>query len=710
MEEKVRIKTLNGYGLEDTEVREAVEQVAGEVIRLSEEIGKRDKPRVYIDGVIPTTKDDVLAELTYEHGPERWHAYIKIKCQGSSSMRYPKKNFTVKLYEDQGRSIPFNITFDIFGQPSNKFVLKANWVDHTHARNIVAARIWGEIVASRPDYDALPEQMRNSPNNGAINGFPITVYTNGSYQGAYTWNIGKDALMWGMNEDDPNQALLCGEYNSLDAAESETATNFRKLWDGTENHWKIELGKNTAGIVEGFNRLISCVKDTTEVECKATLSNYLDVQSAIDYDLANCFFCGVDNSARNMLAQSYNLALWRLGMYDLDNTFGGGSGAISPDSVHLGSAYYEQNSLLWERIEKLFPDWLKQRGRELRKGILSYSHVMSHFEEFIGSIGKEVYEDDFIPYPDIPAGSAEPIWQFRNWVRDRLAYFDSWLDGLGVHVLCKGITLDKTSLTFTSATPQALTATLTPVDCTDVVKWSSSDPSIATVDDGIVTPVRNGSVTITANCGGFIATCAVTISSLAVEDAPMYNLSAPVTLASTDDVIDTGVKLLDEDRSFTVLMDFTADSIVPNTNRYPFYCPAASSNIQSRAIGVCGNGWDGTLMLYNYVADSYDSKKINDGYKAGKRNVVVLRRKYGSADIAVTANNDTGVTTETFETKINEMIVGDAATTARFGGYMSFSGGAWSATNYWPGTIHRAKIYDYYMSDEDVAAFVADVN
>lgn len=38
MEEKVRIKTLNGYGLEDTEVREAVEQVAGEVIRLSEEI------------------------------------------------------------------------------------------------------------------------------------------------------------------------------------------------------------------------------------------------------------------------------------------------------------------------------------------------------------------------------------------------------------------------------------------------------------------------------------------------------------------------------------------------------------------------------------------------------------------------------------------------------------------------------------------------
>ena len=681
--------------------------VGGKFDELSEEIAQQptSKPRVYIDGEIPTTKDDVLAEMTYENGPERWHAYITIKCQGSSSMNYPKKNFTVKLYSDEGRTVPFNITFDIFGKPSNKFVLKANWVDHTHARNIIAARIWSEVVQSRADYNSLPEQMRNSPNNGAVNGFPIIVYTNGSYQGVYTWNIGKDALMWGMDEDDPNQALLCGEHNSLNTAESETATNFRKLWDGSEDYWKFEIGENHEGIVKSFNRLIACIKDTSEVECKAQLDNYLDVQSAIDYDLVNCVFCGVDNSARNMLAQTYNLILWRLGMYDLDNTFGGGKGSIPADSAHLGAKYYEQNSLLWERVEKLYASRMKERGRELRNTVLSYANIMSHFEAFIASIGKEAYADDLIPYPDIPVGSAEPIWQFRNWVRDRLAYFDSWLDGLVEYVLCTGVTLDKTALTFNSSESQTLTAAITPADCNDVVKWKTSDPSIVTVENGVVIPVRNGEATVTAVCGGISASCPVTITGVVGDDAPLYRLSAPVTFASTDDIIDTGVSLLDADKSFTVLLEYTVDTPVKDANRYVFYNPAASNSVTSRGFGVAGNGWNGDMLLYNFVDVKYDNKVLNNGYWSSRKGAIALRRSYGSNDITVTAYDGFNTMTQTFETMINDMIVPNAATTARLGAYLSFNG-AWVATSYWPGSIKRAEIYGYYLPDAEVNAFI----
>lgn len=200
----------NGNRMEvvDAAARAGMAKNKQEIDVLSEAMGELSeemagKPRVYIDGVIPTTKDDVLAELTYEHGTERWHAYVEIKCQGSSSMSYPKKNFTVKLYEDEARTIKMNRK--MFGWPvtSNKFVLKANYIDHTHARNIVNARLWGEVVASRPDYDTLPEELRNSPNNGAIDGYPIIVYTNGTYKGLYTWNIGKDPWMVGMDEDNP---------------------------------------------------------------------------------------------------------------------------------------------------------------------------------------------------------------------------------------------------------------------------------------------------------------------------------------------------------------------------------------------------------------------------------------------------------------------------------------------------------------------------
>jgi hypothetical protein len=39
-----------------------------------------DIPKVFIDGIIPTTKDDVNAELTYISKTSTFHAYITIKC------------------------------------------------------------------------------------------------------------------------------------------------------------------------------------------------------------------------------------------------------------------------------------------------------------------------------------------------------------------------------------------------------------------------------------------------------------------------------------------------------------------------------------------------------------------------------------------------------------------------------------------------------
>ena len=39
-----------------------------------------DIPRVFINGVIPTTKDDVNAELTYISKTLTFHSYITIKC------------------------------------------------------------------------------------------------------------------------------------------------------------------------------------------------------------------------------------------------------------------------------------------------------------------------------------------------------------------------------------------------------------------------------------------------------------------------------------------------------------------------------------------------------------------------------------------------------------------------------------------------------
>lgn len=79
-----------------------------------------------------------------------------------------------------------------------------------------------------------------------------------------------------------------------------------------------------------------------------------------------------------------------------------------------------------------------------------------------------------------------------------------------------GITLDEETLALTaSGATGTLVATVAPATATvDTVTWSTSDKTVATVVDGVVTPLTVGETIITATTtdGGFTATCVVTVS------------------------------------------------------------------------------------------------------------------------------------------------------------------------------------------------------
>lgn len=82
---------------------------------------------------------------------------------------------------------------------------------------------------------------------------------------------------------------------------------------------------------------------------------------------------------------------------------------------------------------------------------------------------------------------------------------------------CTAISLSESSKTVTSVTPFTLTATVTPANTTDEVEWSTSDSSVATVADGVVTIVGVGTATITVTCGQQTANCSVDASEIVVD-------------------------------------------------------------------------------------------------------------------------------------------------------------------------------------------------
>ena len=76
------------------------------------------------------------------------------------------------------------------------------------------------------------------------------------------------------------------------------------------------------------------------------------------------------------------------------------------------------------------------------------------------------------------------------------------------------VTLNKTEATLHIKTDETvtLTATMAPEDTTDSITWSSSDATVATVADGVVTALKAGTATITAKANDTaLATCTITV-------------------------------------------------------------------------------------------------------------------------------------------------------------------------------------------------------
>ena len=74
-----------------------------------------------------------------------------------------------------------------------------------------------------------------------------------------------------------------------------------------------------------------------------------------------------------------------------------------------------------------------------------------------------------------------------------------------------GVTLDQVTLSVPVGETATLVATNQPKGAAGDVAWSTSDASIATVKDGIVTGVKKGTANVVATVGTFTATCVVTV-------------------------------------------------------------------------------------------------------------------------------------------------------------------------------------------------------
>lgn len=543
----------------DEQIRSDVEKVirqmkeAGELtgspITEAIEPAATDLPRIFFTGRFPKDKlndGELPVEMTYISKTERFFAYATAKVQGSSSTTFAKKNFTFKLFENEARTEKKKVAFRNW-PAKNKFVAKANTIDRTHARNVVSARIWGDMARSRAGYDDLPAELRESPNMGAIDGFPVQIYLNGVYQGLYTWNFGKEDWMAGLDEDNANHIMVCAEGVGTvpQITFNEAYTDKTAIFNGYD--WEVEVGKKNDTIQTNYKALHDLVVSGTDEDFRANLSTYLNIESFIDNYIFVWLACGVDSLGKNQLLYTYNAGLpWYSGVYDLDSTWGlhpEGRLQYSYDTV-MQDGYIVQTgnntyNRLYQRFWSLFQDQIRARWNKVKHSALSLANIINHFEAFHDAIPLELFAEDsaattangefvtsgtFKGFDKVTADhTVSNIQQIRNFAAARWAYVDSQIN----FIACTGISLSPDTLTFTEAGQAELTAVLNE-GCNEAITWTSDNEEVATVGangygKATVTAIYNGSCVITATCGAYSATCTVSVSGF--EEAMSTNLA-----------------------------------------------------------------------------------------------------------------------------------------------------------------------------------------
>ena len=491
---------------------------------VSVEPAEDDIPKVFFGGALQQTKDAAVVPFRYISKTQDISGYAEIKAQGNSSMSYPKKNQTVKLFRDADCTEKLKVDFKGWGA-QNKHVYKANWIDLSHARNVVSARLWADVVKSRAGYENLPELLRTSPNQGAVDGFPVKVYAAGVYQGRYTLNIPKDKWAFNMDDTLDNHCVLCGENYASGC--------FRAAANINGNDWSDEIHDVVPeSIKTRWNEVISFVMNSTDDEFKMNLGQYFDIPSLIDYHLFGLQSCGLDAYGKNQIYMTYDGQKWIASMYDMDSTWGlywNGSKFVATDYARtsyedfVSTESSGEGNLLYIRLEQLFWEELQTRWVGLKNGALSIENIINRFERFTDIAPDDLVAEDYASttgggsFANIPSKTTNNIQQIRSFALVRQAWTDEYVAGLTpeVRVPCTGISVSASELTFTAEGRKTLTATVIPDGCTDAVTWESDNTSVATVDGGVVTAVANGSATITAKCGEYSASCSVAVSGIA---------------------------------------------------------------------------------------------------------------------------------------------------------------------------------------------------
>ena len=370
-------------------------------------------------------KSEVSVSAAF-YGQSEFSLPATLKHQGHSSLSYDKKNYTLKLFQDEAREKKNKLTLEHWN-PENKYILKANYIDSSQCRNLVCANVWADVVASRAE---LPRQLRELSNYGAVDGFPIALYINAQFQGIYTWNLHKDDDLYGMKDGSDHAVVISNTDGSAEAYFRTEATF------GEASPWEVEYcgTEDNQWVKDKLNQLIRFTMESDDETFLRQLPQYVDVQSAIDYLICVYALGLTRHGADEQVLICYGREEpWIFTMYDMETGFGlsaDGTDSFAPEAYlpveESGVWDSATGNLLWDRMLQLYFPEIQSRYRALRQDVLQPAGIIDRVSTMMDSIGAELYAADHAVYPH-PNPQMDHLIQISQYITKRIELLDNIL-------------------------------------------------------------------------------------------------------------------------------------------------------------------------------------------------------------------------------------------------------------------------------------------
>lgn len=249
----------------------------------------------------------------------------------------------------------------------------------------------------------------------------------------------------------------------------------------------------------------------------------------------------------------------------------------------------------------------------------------------------------------------------------------------------------------TAGDTSTITATLTPSNTTDTVtSWASSDNTVATVSNGVITAVADGSATITATTSnGLTATVSVTVSipqgggGITVPNDYSYSMTTPTTFDSNTRQIDTNLSLQSSYAgSYSLVIEWDNPTPITDATQVLMSCgdPADTGRLAGWSVNNFGAG------QAKFIVHSGGSFINLTNVEQTNKQVLILTRYKDSDNLMAYANSTTAINCP-LENRIHNYhwILGcDVNGTPRF-----------------TGTIYSAYKYDRVLKAEEISSIIS---